>query len=82
MREIFLKLASSSENSFLMIENNYKVEKEYNLSNKKRLNNLNTCIKIAIYSEAELIENLFSLDERFCNLPCIHLNNIKTLTSL
>ena len=82
LKDIFLKLSNNCKDSFIDISNNYEVDKNYNLNNKKRLNNFNFCLKIAIYTEAELIENLFNLDDKFLHSIINHINNIKILASL
>ncbi|MBO4412669.1 MAG: hypothetical protein J5779_01490 [Clostridia bacterium] len=83
LKDEFFKLASTCENSFLFLKDNFKcAEKDFNITKTGRLNNLNSCIKIAIFSEAELVEKMQELSQDFCSLSCIHLNNIKKLCSL
>ena len=83
LKDVFLKLASTCESSYLFVKDNFEYcEKEFNLTKNRRINNLNSCIKLAIFSEAELIEKMQEQNYKFCELSCIHLKNIKNLSSL
>lgn len=60
---------------------------EIKLNKSKRLRSLNSCIKLAIYTESELVEFLFSYyicnnSSEIYSMICEHLKNIKTLIAL
>lgn len=83
LKDVFFKLSSTCESSFLFLKDNFAAcKKEFVINKNKRLNSLNSCIKLAIFTEAELVEKMQELGKQFCNLSCIHLNNIKSLCSL
>ena len=83
LKDVFFKLSSTCESSFLFLKDNFAAcKKEFVINKNKRLNSLNFCIKLAIFTEAELVEKMQVLGKEFCSLSCIHLNNIKNLCSL
>lgn len=88
LRLLFENLAKQTELDFIEIEKNfYDSPKIIKLTKNRRLNSLNSCLKLAIYSEAELVENLINLfkceDLAFAE-PIIfnHIEYIKKLSTI
>ncbi len=88
LRLLFENLAKQTELDFIEIEKNfYDSPKIIKLTKNRRLNGLNSCLKLAIYSEAELVENLINLfkcgDLAFAE-PIIfnHIEYIKKLSTI
>lgn len=59
---VFDNFAIQVESNFLEIENRfYDSPKLIKLYKSKKINSLNACVKLAIYTEIELVENIFKL---------------------
>lgn len=62
LRNMFENFAKQTELDFIEIEKRfYDSPKIIRLTKNRRLNSLNSCIKLATFSEAELVENLINL---------------------
>lgn len=88
LKMIFADFAKQTELDFIEIEKKfYDSPKIIKLTKSKRLNNFNSCLKIAIYSEIELIENmikLFRCEYLTFAEPIIfnHIENIKKISTI
>ena len=85
---VFDELAKQVEIEFLELEARfYDSPKVIKLTKSKKINSLNSCIKLAIYTEIELVENIFKLfkcDNCEFVEPMLenHINIIKRLSSI
>lgn len=62
LRSVFENFAKQTDLDFMEIEKRFYDEpKIIKLTKSKRLNSLNSCVRLAIYSEAELVENMINL---------------------
>ena len=84
----FNELATESQKDFSDLESKfYDSPKIIKLTKSKKINSLNSCIKLAIYTEIELVENVFKLfkcDNCEFVEPLLekHFNIIKKLSSI
>ena len=59
---LFGNLANKVENDFMELESKfYDSPKPIKIYKSKKINSLNSCLKLAIYTEIELVENIFKL---------------------
>ena len=88
LAQIFDDFAKETESEFNELEEKfYDSPKQIKLYKSKKINSLNSCVKLAIYSEIELVENIFKLfkcDDCEFMEPMLqkHLEILKKLSSL